>query len=62
MQNPILIEMMRAMGGTGIPIAFDELHSAQQTGVVDGAENNLGVRKQFDAKYSKLLAHIEVLP
>lgn len=40
MQNPIFIEMMTEMGGNGIPIAFNELYTALQTGVVDGAENN----------------------
>lgn len=40
MQNPIFIVMMSAMGGNGIPIAFNELYSARQTGVVGGAENN----------------------
>jgi tripartite ATP-independent transporter DctP family solute receptor len=40
MQNPIFIEMVNAMGGNGIAIAFNELYTALQTGVVDGAENN----------------------
>ena len=40
MQNPIFIDMMSEMGGSGIPIAFNELYTAMQTGVVDGAENN----------------------
>ncbi len=40
MQNPIFIEMVNAMGGNGLPIAFNELYTSMQTGVVDGAENN----------------------
>ena len=40
MQNPIFVEMVNAMGGNGLPIAFNELYTAMQTGVVDGAENN----------------------
>ena len=40
MQNPIFIEMVNSMGGNGLPIAFNELYTAMQTGVVDGAENN----------------------
>ncbi len=40
MQNPIFVEMVGAMGGNGVPIAFNELYTAMQTGVVDGAENN----------------------
>jgi len=38
--NPLFIETMNAMGGSGISMGFGELFSAMQTGVVDGAENN----------------------
>jgi len=31
---------MNAMGGNGVAMGFNELYSAMQTGVVDGAENN----------------------
>ena len=34
------IEMIRRMGGSATPIAFGELYSALQQGIVDGAENN----------------------
>ena len=40
MGNPIFVETMNAMGGNGIAMGFNELYSALQTGVVDGAENN----------------------
>lgn len=40
MQNDIFVEMVNALGGNGLPIAFNELIPAMQTGVVDGAENN----------------------
>jgi tripartite ATP-independent transporter DctP family solute receptor len=40
MQNPIFVEMVNEMGGNGTPVAFNELYTALQTGVVDGAENN----------------------
>lgn len=40
MQNPIFVEMVNSMGGNGLPIAYNELYTAMQTGVVDGAENN----------------------
>jgi tripartite ATP-independent transporter DctP family solute receptor len=40
MGNPIFVEMMDALGSTGVPIAYNELYTALQTGVVDGAENN----------------------
>jgi tripartite ATP-independent transporter DctP family solute receptor len=64
MQNPIFIEMMGAMGGNGIPVAFNELYSALQTGVVDGAENNppsYSTQKHFEvAGYYSLTEHLIV--
>ena len=40
MGNPLFVDTMNAMGGNGIAMGFNELYSAMQTGVVDGAENN----------------------
>ncbi|MEO7151702.1 MAG: TRAP transporter substrate-binding protein [Burkholderiaceae bacterium] len=40
MGNPIFVETMNAMGGNGISMGFNEVYSALETGVVDGAENN----------------------
>lgn len=40
MGNPIFVDTMNAMGGTGVAMGFNELYTALQTGVVDGAENN----------------------
>jgi tripartite ATP-independent transporter DctP family solute receptor len=40
MGNPMFVETMNAMGGNGVAMGFNELYSALQTGVVDGAENN----------------------
>ncbi len=64
MQNPIFVEMMSGMGGTGIPIAFNELYTAMQTGVVDGAENNppsYSTQKHFEvAGYYSLTEHLIV--
>ncbi len=39
--NPLFVDTMNALGGNGIAMGFDQLYSAMQTGVVDGAENNL---------------------
>jgi tripartite ATP-independent transporter DctP family solute receptor len=41
MGNPIFVETMNAMGGNGVAMGFNELYSALQSGVVDGAENNV---------------------
>ena len=64
MQNPIFIEMMADMGGNGIPIAFNELYTALQTGVVDGAENNppsyLTQNHYEQAGYYSLTEHLIV--
>ncbi|MFC2166844.1 TRAP transporter substrate-binding protein [Acidobacteriota bacterium] len=39
-ESPTSIKMVQAMGGSATPIAWGELYSALQQGVVDGAENN----------------------
>lgn len=40
MQNEICIAGINATGASAVPMAFTELYSAMQQGVVDGAENN----------------------
>lgn len=40
-QTEVDTEMVKALGASPTPIAFGELYSALQTGVVDGAENPL---------------------
>ena len=40
MGNPLFVDTMNAMGGNGISMAYGEVFSALQTGVIDGAENN----------------------
>lgn len=42
MENPIHLEAFRAMGANPTPMAFGELFSAMQQGVVDGQENPFG--------------------
>jgi tripartite ATP-independent transporter DctP family solute receptor len=39
-ESPTSMEMVQALGGSATPIAWGELYSALQQGVVDGAENN----------------------
>ena len=40
MGNPRFVDMMNSLGGTGVAMGYDQVFSALQTGVVDGAENN----------------------
>jgi tripartite ATP-independent transporter DctP family solute receptor len=62
MGNPIFVDTMNAMGGNGISMGFNELYSALQTGVVDGAENNpptYYTQKHYEIdKYYNLTGHL----
>jgi tripartite ATP-independent transporter DctP family solute receptor len=40
-QSPTTIKMVQALGATPTPMAWSEVYSGLQTGVVDGAENNV---------------------
>jgi len=40
MKSVTAVNMIKAMGGSPTPISWDELYTALQQGVVDGAENN----------------------
>lgn len=40
MGNPLFVDTMNALGGNGVAMGMDQVYSALQTGVVDGAENN----------------------
>jgi TRAP-type C4-dicarboxylate transport system substrate-binding protein len=40
MGNPMFVDMMNALGGNGVAMGYDQMFSALQTGVVDGAESN----------------------
>ncbi|MBV8240482.1 MAG: TRAP transporter substrate-binding protein [Hyphomicrobiales bacterium] len=64
MGNPVFVDTMNALGGNGVSMGFDQLVSALQTGVVDGAENN-PPSFVFDnhyqvAKYYTLTEHLIV--
>jgi tripartite ATP-independent transporter DctP family solute receptor len=60
--NPIFIDMMNALGGNGVGMGYDQVFSALQTGVIDGAENNLPsyvFSNQYTAaKYVTLTEHL----
>jgi TRAP-type C4-dicarboxylate transport system substrate-binding protein len=64
MGNPMFVDMMNALGGNGVAMGYDQVFSALQTGVVDGAENN-PPSFVFDnhyqvAKYYTLTEHLVV--
>jgi tripartite ATP-independent transporter DctP family solute receptor len=60
--NPLFIDTMNALGGNGVAMGFDQVYSAMQTGVVDGAENNLPsfvAQNHFQvAKYFSMTEHL----
>lgn len=64
MGNPLFVDTMNAMGGSGISMGFSELYSALQTGVVDGAENNepsyVSTNHFTVAKYYSLTGHLMI--
>lgn len=39
-ESPVAMQMVAALGGSPTPIAWGELYTALQQGIVDGAENN----------------------
>ncbi len=64
MGNPMFVDMMNDLGGNGVAMGYDQVFTALQTGVVDGAENNTP-SFVFDnhyqvAKYYTLTEHLIV--
>ncbi len=61
MEQPIYIEMMKVLGASPTPMAFGELFTAMQQGVVDGQENpaaHIWTSRFFEVqKYISLTAH-----
>ena len=61
MEQPVYIEMVKALGGSPTPMAFSEIYTALQKGVIDGQENPLGhiwTSRFFEVqKYVSLTAH-----
>ncbi len=64
MASPVMVKTMQAMGATGVPVAWAELYTALQTGVVDGAENNhpsVVAKKFYEvSKYYTLDEHMRI--
>jgi tripartite ATP-independent transporter DctP family solute receptor len=62
--NPMFVDMANALGANGVAMGYDQVFSALQTGVIDGAENN-PPSFVFDnhyqvAKYYSLSQHLIV--
>jgi len=61
MKSATAVDMVNTLGGAATPIAFGELYTALQQGVVDGAENNAPsfyLSRHYDvAKYYSLDRH-----
>jgi TRAP-type C4-dicarboxylate transport system substrate-binding protein len=55
---------MKALGANGVPVAWGELYTALQTGVVDGAENNhpslISMKFYEVSKYYSLDEHMRI--
>jgi tripartite ATP-independent transporter DctP family solute receptor len=62
--NPIFIDMMNSLGGNGVAMGYDQVFSALQTGVIDGAENNMPSyvfsNHYTAAKYVTLTEHLVI--
>ena len=64
MGNPLYVETMNALGGTGVPMPMPEVYNGIATGVVDGAENNQPSYVSFNlisvAKYYSFTQHLMI--
>ena len=40
-ESDLMLKMMESLGGVGVGLPFNDTYSSIQTGVVDGAENNM---------------------
>jgi tripartite ATP-independent transporter DctP family solute receptor len=64
MGSPIMIQTMEAFGASPTTTSFDEVYSALQTGIIDGAENNppsIDMMKHNEvSKYFSLDEHMMV--
>ncbi len=64
MASPVMVNTMKSLGATGVPVAWAELYTALQTGVVDGAENNhpsVVAKKFYEvSKYYTIDEHMRI--
>ncbi len=65
-KSQVMIDMVKALGATPVPMAFGDVYSSLQSGVIDGAENNIpsygpfGVRHYEVAPYYTFDSHSRV--
>ena len=63
-QSQLIIDLVEALGASATPISYEEVYSALQTGVIDGAENNFPsyyTSRHYEvANYYTLSAHSSV--
>jgi tripartite ATP-independent transporter DctP family solute receptor len=57
-QSKVYVEMMKSLGAIGTPIAFTELYSALQQGVVDGQENPIATIRSMN--YFEVQKHLSL--
>jgi tripartite ATP-independent transporter DctP family solute receptor len=64
MGNPLYVDTMNAMGGTGVAMSMPEVYNGIATGVVEGAENNQPSYVSFNlisvAKYYSFTQHLMI--
>jgi len=64
MGNPLYVDTMNALGGTGVPMPMPEVYNGIATGVVEGAENNQPSYVSFNlisvAKYYSFTQHLMI--
>lgn len=63
-QSALVVDMVESLGASATPMAYEEVYSGLQTGVIDGAENNYpsyySVNHYEVAKYFTLDGHSRV--
>lgn len=59
-ESPTSINMIKAMGGSPTPMAFGEVYTSLQQGIIDGAENNeMGLTSNKHGEVAKAYTYTE---
>lgn len=56
-QSQVVLDMMEALGAEPVPMAFEEVYSSLDTGVIDGAENNFPSYGPFGVQHYEVAPH-----